>query len=80
MGATEITQFLTYLASELNISAATQNQALNALVFLFKEVLIKYAGISERVDWVARLKRVPLVLTIGEVPAMQHPMPGVHRM
>ena len=31
--------FLTHLAEELNVAAATQNQALNALVFLYKEVL-----------------------------------------
>jgi hypothetical protein len=39
MGDTEVGQFLTYLAEELQVSAATQNQALNALVFLYREVL-----------------------------------------
>jgi len=80
MGATEITQFLTYLASELNVSAATQNQALNALVFLFKEVLDKDPGIFEGVVWAKRPKRVPVVLTVEEVAAMLHQMSGVHKL
>src|SRR5438876_9249477 len=39
MGDAEVGQFLTYLAEKLSVSAATQNQALNALVFLYREVL-----------------------------------------
>ncbi len=39
MGSNEIEQFLTYLAVELNVAASTQNQALNALAFLYKQVL-----------------------------------------
>ena len=41
MGEKEIGKFLTYLAVEKQVSASTQNQALNALVFLFKMVLRK---------------------------------------
>ena len=39
MGEKEIGEFLTHLARENNVSASTQNQALNALVFLYKQVL-----------------------------------------
>jgi hypothetical protein len=39
MGGTEIAEFLTYLAVNREVSASTQNQALNALVFLYKRVL-----------------------------------------
>ncbi|GAH18084.1 unnamed protein product, partial [marine sediment metagenome] len=39
MGGKEIAEFLTYLAVERKVSASTQNQALNALVFLHKKVL-----------------------------------------
>ena len=39
MGEQEITAFLTYLAVEKHVSASTQNQALSALLFLYKEVL-----------------------------------------
>ena len=39
MGAAEITTFLTYLATEGNVAASTQNQALNAILFLYRKVL-----------------------------------------
>ena len=39
MGAKEITEFLTFLAVEKHLAASTQNQALNALVYLYKKVL-----------------------------------------
>ncbi|MGZ8903954.1 MAG: phage integrase N-terminal SAM-like domain-containing protein, partial [Methylobacter sp.] len=40
MGATEVEAFLTHLAVEGKVSASTQNQALSALLFLYKEVLL----------------------------------------
>lgn len=39
MGSTEIEAFLTHLAVEENVAASTQNQALHAILFLYKEVL-----------------------------------------
>ena len=65
MGRTEIADFLTHLAVERKVSASTQNQALNALVFLFREVLnvpldnfdFKRAKIG---------KRLPVVLSRDE--------------
>ena len=39
MGEEEVTRFLSYLATERNVSASTQNQALNAILFLYREVL-----------------------------------------
>jgi len=39
MGAAEVTAFLSWLATERNVAAATQNQALSALLFLYKQVL-----------------------------------------
>ena len=41
MGVAEISRFLSYLAKERNISASTQNQALSALLFLYREVMDK---------------------------------------
>ena len=41
MGAAEIEAFLTHLATDRNVAASTQNQALNALVFLYRQVLHK---------------------------------------
>ena len=44
MSEKEIAQFLSSLASELHVSAATQNQALNAILFLYRDVLRKEIG------------------------------------
>src|SRR4051794_31970337 len=44
MGASEVEEFLTHLATARHVSASTQNQALNALVFLYKHVLKREIG------------------------------------
>ena len=46
MGALEVEKFLSCLAVEQHVSAYTQNQALNALVFLYKHVLNKELGLG----------------------------------
>ena len=46
MGNAEVEQFLTHLAVERNMAASTQNQALNAIVFLYHEVLGQEAGVA----------------------------------
>ena len=45
MGAAEVETFLTHLAIEGRVSASTQNQALSALLFLYKEVLVRMSGV-----------------------------------
>lgn len=70
MGATEIEAFLSHLAVDRYVAASTQNQALAALLFLYKEVL--------RVDlpWLSNIRRakkpvrLPTVLTHQEVAAV----------
>jgi integron integrase len=69
-GEKKIEQFLTYLAIEGNVSPATQNQSMNALVFLYKQVLKQ--PLDEEINAV-RAKRkitVPTVLTRKEVSQM----------
>ena len=61
MGAREVEAFLTHLAAELNVAAATQNQALNALVFLYKEVLKLELGPLDALR-AKRKKYLPVVL------------------
>jgi site-specific recombinase XerD len=51
MGAAEISRFLSYLAKERNISASTQDQALSALLFLYREILDK------PIDWIDEVER-----------------------
>ncbi len=67
MGEAEIVSFLSYLAIERNCSPATQNQALNALVFLFKHVLGRDLGKLKNITWAKRKQRVPEVMTRDEV-------------
>ena len=66
MGAAEIEGFLTDLAVRRGVAASTQNQALNALVFLYREVLHQEAGEFSAVR-AKRPSRLPTVLTKGEV-------------
>src|SRR5437016_11561525 len=54
MGEKEIAQYLSSLTSELHVSASTQNQALNAILFLYRQVLRKDIGY---VDGVIRAKK-----------------------
>ncbi|MEX2515516.1 MAG: integron integrase [Gammaproteobacteria bacterium] len=67
MGEAEISAFLTWLATEKHVSASTQNQALSALLFLYKEVL------GVKLDWLddvvraKRPRRLPVVLTKNEI-------------
>jgi len=77
MGAEEVTQFLTHLAVERRVSASTQNQALNALVFLYRHVLDRDLEGIEAVR-ARRPQRVPVVLTVSEVKAVLSHLQGIH--
>src|SRR5262245_21800328 len=67
LGAAEVTRFLSDLAADARVSASTQNQALNALVFLFREVLGQALGDLGDTLRASRPKRLPVVLTREEV-------------
>jgi integron integrase len=67
LGAPEVTAFLNYLARERDVAAATQNQALSALLFLYKEVLRLPLPWLDELDRARRPARVPTVLTRQEV-------------
>ncbi|MEW6296546.1 MAG: integron integrase [Thermodesulfobacteriota bacterium] len=70
MGEAEVGQFLSSLATEAHVSASTQNQALNALLFLYREVLEKPIGYLNGVIRAKRPGRLPVVLTRQEVRAL----------
>jgi len=78
MGAPEVQQFLTYLAVERKVSASTQNQALCALVFLYREILNMDLGILENLQRAKRPVLVPVVLTREEVKALMAHLSGLH--
>lgn len=70
MSATEVEQFLTALAVQRKVSASTQNQAKNALLFLYKEVLDIQLPWLDKMETAKRPKYLPVVLTVREVNAM----------
>lgn len=59
MGINEIEAFLSYLAIRLEVSPSTQNQALNAIVFLYREVLQKDLGKFTNIRWAILRRRRP---------------------
>jgi len=67
MAATEFEAFLTYLAVERKVAASTQNQALSAILFLYREVLGKPVETGFQYIGAKRPKRLPVVLTKSEV-------------
>ena len=69
MGEAEVREFLTWLAVERNVAAATQNQALNALVFLYGKVLERPLGDIGEAVRAKRPAKLPVVLSHSE--AMQ---------
>jgi integrase len=78
VGAREIQSFLTWLAVERNVAASTQNQALCALLFLYREVLqIELPRIEEAVR-ARRSRRVSTVLSRDGVRAVMAHLTGVH--
>lgn len=70
LGANEINAFLTSLAVESGLSASTQNQALSAILFLYKEVLAVPLRYLEGVVRADRPRRLPVVPTRREIQAI----------
>ena len=80
LGADEIQSFLTMLAVERNVAASTQNQALCALLFLYRDVLRIDIGRVEEAVRARRSRRVPAVLSRDEVRAVMAHLTGVHEL
>ena len=70
MGEKEIGQFLSGLATDRHVSASTQNQALNAILFLYRDVLRNEIGYVDGVIRAKRPHRLPVVLTRQEVKSI----------
>jgi len=76
----DVVSFLNFLANQKNVSASTQNQALSAIVFLYKNILNKPL---ERLDHLKRAKKgmhLPIVLSEAEVKMILSQMKGVHKL
>jgi integron integrase len=80
MGAREVTQFLTSLAVERKVAASTQNQALGALLFLYREVLEQNLPWLDDLVRAKRPEHLPVVLTRDEVQAVLQHLDGIPRL
>ena len=80
MGAQEIEQFLSYLAVERNVAASTQNQALSAILFLYREVLTIKLPWLENVQRAKKPQRLPVVLTREQVYAILAQLDGTNHL
>lgn len=80
MGPNEIRAFLTHLAVERNVTASTQNQALNALVFLYHQLLLMPLGDFIDAERAKRPARLPCVMTQGEVRQVLNAMAGTPKL
>ena len=80
MGVDEIRQYLSHLATDENVAAATQNVALAALLFLYREVLVIELPLVEGVERAKRPRHIPVVLTTGEVKRVLAQMAGTHHL
>src|SRR5487761_2473115 len=78
LGAAEVEHFLTLLAVRDKVAAATQNQALSALLFLYKQVLGIELPWLDEIDRAKKPQRLPVVLTRAETQALLAQMTGVH--
>ncbi|MCC7487729.1 MAG: integron integrase [Burkholderiales bacterium] len=70
MGAAEVTGFLNHLAGERHVAASTQNQALSALLFLYREALGQTLPWFDNLERARRPIRMPVVLSEAEVRAL----------
>jgi len=78
MGAAEIQQFLTHLAVKENVSASTQNQALCAIIFLYKRVLNVELPEFEEIEWAKKPKKLPVVFSKEEVKSVLSQLSGAY--
>jgi integrase len=77
LGSEEIGQYLVHLAVQRKVSASTQNQALSALLFLYRHILGSEPGPIEHVPHAHTPLRVPVVLSADEVRAVLNQLTGV---
>ena len=70
LGKSDIEKFLSYLAVKRNVAGSTQNQALNALLFLYKQVLVIQLPLIDDVVRAKKPVKLPVVLTKQEVKSL----------
>ena len=80
LGAPQIEAFLTHLAVDEHVAASTQNQALSALLFLYREVLRMEIDLQINAVRARRPQRLPTVLTHAEALRVLGAMHGMHQV
>lgn len=80
MGRSEIEVFLSNLATKQKVSPSTQNQALNAILFLYRSVLNRPLGFPIDAVRARRTKNVPTVLSKREVQLLLNSLSGKHQL
>ena len=81
MGKMEIEQFLTHLAVKNNVSSTTQNQAFNAILFLYRDVFgFNMKDMNIQALRAKEKKHIPVVLSISEVKQIILNMTGIYQL
>jgi integron integrase len=80
MGVAEIRQYLSHLATQKQVAASTQNVALNALLFLYRQVLQLELPYIDKIERAKRPQRIPVVFTRTEVKAILSNLEGIHHL
>ena len=80
MGQQEIEAYLNHMADKRNVSASTQSAALNAIAFLYREVLKMEMPCLEKLRKIKRYQTIPVVMSIREVEATLARMTGTTRL
>lgn len=80
MGAPEINAFLSHLAVVGNVAASTQNQALNAVVFFYKEILKKQLDDFDTLIRAKKPQKLPVVLNKDEIESLFLQLNSVYRL
>lgn len=80
MGAEEIKTFINSLATNHHVSSATQNQALQGILFLYKNILNKNVGWIEEIKFTHRKRHLPVVLSKDEVKVIFGHLDGITLM
>jgi len=78
MGAKEVEQFLTYLAVNGRVASSTQNQALSAILFMYKEVLKMELPWLNDVTRAKKSEKIPLVFTKNEIQKLLANLDGTY--
>jgi integron integrase len=80
MGEKEISQYISYLATDRKVASSTQNQAMNAIVFLYKQVLKIELGDFGHMERAKKPEKLPTVMSKREVGQVLAEISGTHRL